>query len=266
MVIDAHVHTFPGNIAGKALHKLQVISGLTPVTDGTVQDTLQYMKQQQVDQFINLNIATAPGQQQTINTVAAENNEKYTEMVSLGSVHPDNPGAAEELYRIQNLQIKGIKLHPDYQDFFIDDKKAYPIYQTCADLGLPIVFHAGWDCYSPDVVHAPPSRSIKVALDFPKLKIVLAHFGGLKLWEDVETLLAGRENVYFDTAMAATYMGDPAIAMRIIRKHPIENIFLGSDCPWEAPLKSAEFVETLPLSDDRKEKILGLNAKAFYNL
>lgn len=52
------------------------------------------------------------------------------------------------------------------------------------------------------------------------------------MWDDVETFLTGLENVYFDTAMAATYMQDPQIAMRIINKHPIENIFMGSDCPW----------------------------------
>jgi len=162
--------------------------------------------------------------------------------------------------------LKGIKLHPDYQDFFIDEERLYPIYEACSELELPIVFHAGWDCYSPDVIHAVPAASAKVAADFPKLKMVLAHFGGLRLWDDVETFLTGLENVYFDTAMAATYMQDPGIAMRIINKHPIENIFMGSDCPWEAPDRSAAFVESLPISDDRKEKILGQNAALFYGI
>lgn len=96
--------------------------------------------------------------------------------------------------------------------------------------------------------------------------MVLAHFGGIHLWDEVESLLAGRENVYFDTAMAATYMRDPKIAMKILEKHPIENIFLGSDCPWESPDRSIAFVESLPISDDRKEKILGRNAASFYGL
>lgn len=266
MIIDAHVHTFPDAIADKALRRLEKISGLTRATDGTVNSTVDYMKKLKIDKFINLNIATSPNQQHTINDVAAQNNKEYADMVSLGSVHPDNPDAVNELYRIKSLSIKGIKLHPDYQEFFADDKKLYPIYETCAELNLPIVFHAGWDCYSPDVVHAPPVRTITVAKDFPRLKMVLAHFGGLYLWEDVENLLAGFENVYFDTAMAYTYMKSPDMAMRIIHKHPIENIFLGSDCPWEAPNKSVEFVESLPLSDDDKEKILGRNAKTFYDL
>ncbi|MFR1517907.1 MAG: amidohydrolase family protein [Clostridia bacterium] len=266
MIIDAHVHTFPDAIAGKALHKLEVISGLTRVTDGTVSGTAEFMKEQKIDKFINLNIATAPGQQHTINTTAAENNKQYSDMISLGSVHPENPEAVRELYRIKALGIKGIKLHPDYQEFFIDEKRLYPIYEACSLLELPIVFHAGWDCYSPDVVHAVPAASAKVAADFPKLKMVLAHFGGLHLWEDVETYLTGMENVYFDTAMAATYMQSSATAMKLLNRHPIENIFLGSDCPWELPCRSIAFVESLPISDDRKEKILGGNAAAFYGL
>lgn len=266
MIIDAHVHTFPDSVAGKALHRLAGISGLTPVTNGTVTDTVGYMKRLNIDKFINLNIATSPHQQQTINTVAAEHNRCNTDMISLGSVHPENPDAVEELSRIKAQNIKGIKLHPDYQEFFIDEKRLYPIYEACAELGLPIVFHAGWDCYSPDLIHAVPAASAKVAADFPKLRMVLAHLGGIHLWNDVADLLAGLENVYFDTAMAATYLREPEIAMRILTKHPAENVFLGSDCPWEAPDRSIAFVESLPLSDDRKEKILGQNAAAFYGL
>ena len=121
MIIDAHVHTFPENIAEKALHRLESISGLTRVTDGTAAGTAAYMKKMKIDKFVNLNIATAPGQQHTINTVAAENNKKYPDMISLGSVHPENPEAVDELRRIKELSLKGIKLHPDYQDFFIDE-------------------------------------------------------------------------------------------------------------------------------------------------
>ena len=266
MIIDAHTHTFPDKIAEKALHRLAVISGITPATNGTVTGTMSYMKDVNVDKFINLNIATSPTHQQTINTTAADNNSKYTQMISTGSVHPDNEDAVKELTRIKNLNIKAIKLHPDYQEFFINEERLYPIYHACSDLDIPIIFHAGWDCYSPDLIHAAPESSAIVAKKFPKLKMILAHFGGLKMWNDVIEYLAGLENVYFDTAMAATYMNDIDITMKIINKHPINNIFMGSDCPWESPADSIKFIEKLPLSDDSKEKILGLNAAKFFDV
>lgn len=266
MIIDTHAHTFPDKIAEKAINRLAKISGIKPATNGTVSETVSYMKKLNIDHFVNLNIATAPGQQSTINNTAYENNKIYPEMISTGSVHPDNPDAIDELYRIKSLSIKAIKLHPDYQEFFIDEEKLYPIYQTCSDIDLPIVFHSGWDCYSPNKVHARPEASASIAKKFPKLKIILAHFGGLKMWDDVIEFLAGIENVYFDTAMAATYMNDKNIALKILKKHPIENVFLGSDCPWESPAESIKFIESLSLSDDQKEKILGLNAASFFNI
>ena len=123
MIIDAHAHTFPDKIAEKALHRLAIISGITPATNGTVSGTISYMKSLNIDKFINLNIATSPSQQITINNTAAENNKKYHAMISTGSVHPDNPDALNELQRIKDLSIKAIKLHPDYQGFFIDEEK-----------------------------------------------------------------------------------------------------------------------------------------------
>ncbi len=265
MIIDTHAHTFPDKVAEKAVGKLALISGINPSTNGTVSNTLEYMKKCKIDKFINLNIATAPSQQEKINTVAHENNNIYDEMISTGSVHPDNPDAIQELERISKLNISVIKLHPDYQGFIIDEERLHPIYSKCASLDIPIIFHSGWDCYSPNLIHAKPESSAKVAQLFPSLKMVLAHFGGLKMWDDVITYLAGKENVYFDTAMASTYM-DASYAMKIIDKHPIENIFLGSDCPWESPDKSVEFILSLKISDDKKEKILGTNAMKFFGI
>lgn len=265
MIIDTHAHTFPDKVAEKAVGKLEIISKIKPSTNGTVDDTLNHMAKCNVDIFINLNIATSPNQQEKINTVAAENNQKYKNMISTGSVHPDNPNAVSELYRIKELKIPAIKLHPDYQEFMIDEERLFPIYDECSNLNIPIIFHSGWDCYSPELVHAKPYSSATIASRFPNLKMVLAHFGGLKMWDDVIEHLTGKENVYFDTAMAASYM-DIDTAMKIINKHPIENIFLGSDCPWESPEKSIQFIYSLPISDDKKDKILYKNALDFFSI
>ena len=62
-----------------------------------------------------------------------------------GSVHPSHPDALKELERIHALGIKGIKFHPDYQYFFVDEERMFPIYEKCGKLGLIVVFHAGWD-------------------------------------------------------------------------------------------------------------------------
>lgn len=261
-VIDAHVHTFPDTVAPAAVGKLEKISGLTPSTDGTVAQTLAKMEECGVDRAVFLNIATSPKQQTTINNCAAQlSRELAGRVTSFGSVHVLAEDALDELQRIKSLGLRGIKLHPDYQGFLIDDERLYPIYDACAELDLPIVFHSGWDCYSPELIHAPPQASRRVLDHFPKLKMVLAHFGGLKLWDDVEEYLVG-QNVWFDTAMCATY-ADPAQIERMILRHGPDKVFLGSDCPWENPARSIEFLLSLNLSDAAKEAILSANLKAF---
>lgn len=84
--------------------------------------------------------------------------------------------------------------------------------------------------------------------------------GSLRLWDDVEQHLVGLDNVYFDTACCATWGLDKKQAEKIILKHPPENTLFGSDCPWEDVNISINFVESLSISDDLKEKIFYKNA------
>ena len=127
MIIDFHVHTFPDKIAPKAVGKLAVISGITPFTDGTVGDTIAKMDVIGIDVSVCLNIATRPGQERTINDTAARLfTESGGRLVGFGSVHPDSPDAVEELSRCKEIGLKGIKLHPDYEGFMVDDAKLWP--------------------------------------------------------------------------------------------------------------------------------------------
>ena len=264
-VIDSHIHTFPDPIAPGAVGRLQKISGLIPQTDGTVSDTLRLMEEEGIDRALLLNIATAPKQQKTINNCAKELADKMGErFIPFGSVHFEAPDVLMELDRIKALGLKGIKLHPDYQGFLINDERLFPIYEKCADLDLPIVFHSGFDCYSPELIHAPPKASREVVRRFPGLKIILAHFGGFRQWEDVEKYLIG-ENVYFDTAMCASNAPKGQIE-RMIRSHPPDKILLGSDCPWENPALSVQFILSMDLSDAQKADIISGNVKRLLNI
>ena len=260
-VADAHVHTFPDKIAAKAVGKLAVTSGITPSTDGTLAQTQALMQENRIDHAVLLNIATAPGQERTVNNTAAANAADET-LTPLGSVHFLSENPVAEVHRIASLGLKGIKLHPDYQDFLIDDERLFPIYEACAALGLPVVFHAGWDCYSPELVHAPPEKSAAVLARFPELKMVLAHFGGLCRWDEVERHLLGK-NVWFDTAMCATF-ADKAQIRRMILAHDPQKILFGSDCPWEHPQKSLEWLLSLELPQEILSGILYDNAAALF--
>jgi len=94
------------------------------------------------------------------------------------------------------MGLKGIKFHPDYQKFFVDDKKMFPIYETAFGLGLIVVFHAGVDIGLPAPYHATPERLEKIVRTFPRCKVVAAHMGGFSLWDDVERFLVGTTYIW----------------------------------------------------------------------
>ena len=165
MRIDFHVHMFPEALAKKTLPKLAHISGrggqdAPYFTDGTLPGTLRRLDEWGVDRAVTLHIATSVHAMHKVNDFAAA--VKSERLYSFGSVHPDAPDALEELDRIQALGLDGVKFHPDYQDFFVDDDKMAPIYEKIQSLGLPVTFHAGWDPLSPEVVHAEPERLARV--------------------------------------------------------------------------------------------------------
>ena len=138
-------HCFPDKIAARAIEKLADASGgIENYADGTVEGLKNRIAQDGVDAAVVLNIATNARQQKSVNDFAAQINDEKT-IFAFGSVYPDSPDALDELDRIKELGLKGVKLHPDYQGFFVDDPKWKPLYKKISSLGLITVFHAGMD-------------------------------------------------------------------------------------------------------------------------
>lgn len=185
MVIDFHTHAFNDKIAEKAIAKLEVVSNQKAYSNGKIDAIDEITKSGVIDKAVLLPVATKPTQQTIINDWAKEMGDKYENIIPFGSVHPFAEDVFDELQRIKEMGLYGVKLHPDYQEFFIDDEKVFKVYEKCAKLSLPVVFHAGWDPLSPDLVHAPPKASRKAHDAVPQMTMILAHMGGMKHWEEV---------------------------------------------------------------------------------
>jgi len=264
MLIDFHVHAFADEIAERAVAALIKNSGFPCMTNGTIGETLSSLLKWGADYGVLLPIATKPSQQFKINNWAAEQKRLKTDdaagIIPFGSVHPDAPDISEELERIKSLGLKGIKLHPDYQNVFIFDEKMQIIYRRCSELGLPLILHMGHDPVSPLVRHAMPCHLAEIARVYPGLKIIGAHLGGMYAWEEVRRYLCGIDNVWLDTAFLSGYIS-AELMTDIIRKHGAERILFASDCPWHTPEQERVFIETLPLTENEKDRIYWKNAK-----
>lgn len=257
--IDFHTHTFPDHIAGKTIAALGNVAGVEAKTDGTVAGLLTSMERAGIDMSVIMPVVTRPEQFQTINNVAAKINETYKgRLLSFGGIHPNSQNYKKELEYIKSLGLKGIKLHPDYQKVMIDDIRYKHIIDYATQLDLVILVHAGIDIGMPDPVHCPPQKARALIEELHPEKMILAHMGGWKQWNQVEELLAG-ENVYFDCAFCSGYLTSVQFE-RIVKKHGSERILFGSDSPWEDPADTIAFIEETGLTEAEKECIYYKNA------
>lgn len=258
MTIDFHVHVFPDRIAGNALDILSQKCGIKPCTDGTVTGTSAFMKKRKIDRCVALSTATNEKQMINVNQFAASLISDPT-YIPFGSVYPKSEYAFTELERIAELGLKGIKLHPEYQDFEVSDPRCYRVVEKAAELGLVILFHAGKDAAYPERLNAPPKDLRKLADTFKGAKLVFAHFGGFALSEDVLENLVGCD-AYLDTSCMSRLITKET-ALAIIKAKGEDKILFGSDCPWEDPEDSRNLIESLGLSEAVKQAIYSENAE-----
>ncbi len=257
MIIDFHTHAFPPKIAGKAMEKLSFSAGgLLPQRDCTVYDLKRLMQKDGVDKSVTLAIATNESQQQAVNDYIKS--QECDEIIPFGSVFPWADSAFDELERIKEMGMKGIKLHPEYQQFFVDDERLKPLYKKISQLGLIVIFHAGEDFGYPAPYHATPER-LRIAAKWIDSPMICAHWGASCMGEDVLKYLCDIP-IYFDTAFGYGTMPKNR-AQRILEKKGADYILFGSDCPWHAPSWDIKMINTLDITEADKEKIYHENAE-----
>lgn len=265
MIIDFHTHIFPDKIAAKSIEALSKVSGVTAATDGTLNGLLASMDKSGVDLSVILPVVTKPSQFETINTFAKSVNEQYAgRLLSFGGIHPDCEDYKAKLDFIKELGLPGIKLHPDYQGVMIDDVRYMNIIEYAGELGLITLVHAGIDIGLPEPVHCPPDKMRKVLDTVKPEKVVLAHMGGWKQWEEVYEYLAG-EKVWLDTAFTFDYI-EPDMLMKILNKHDKDKILFATDSPWSDARRDIQTVRNLPIEPDTIADILSKNAEKLLNL
>ena len=173
--------------------------------------------------------------------------------------------AAEHLRdMVQTHGAKGIKLHSVIQRFFMADRRMWPVYQTCADLGLGIIAHSG-SAKGKDQ-YGDPRAFVEVYKAFPTMKLIMAHLGNGS-WHQTREVAAACPNAVFDVCEIMEWYGAPLAPTesqlaQLIKDVGPERVMLASDFPWWSTAHCAERIMRMPiLSTDEKEGILGANAE-----
>ncbi len=261
-VIDFHTHIFPDDLAPRAINLLRQYSPeARAFTDATLSGLKKSMKKAGVALSVLLPIATKPSQVATINKSCGE--LASGDIVPFGTLHPGSGTFAEDISLLQSLGVRGIKFHPEYQDFHIDDPAFFPMYEAIQASGLIVVFHTGKDPGPFTCDHALPPAIKKLHGNFPRMTIVAAHMGGWKVWDEVEKYILGLP-LFFDTAALHEWM-DKKEFVRLARKHGIDRILFGTDSPWFDQAAVIEWVDSMDLTQEEKDKIFYKNAETLLN-
>jgi hypothetical protein len=187
-------------------------------------------------------------------------------LIGVGSVDISKPMAAvREIRRcMQELGFKAIRILPWLWELPPTDRRFYPVYTACCELGVPFCTQIG---HTGPLMPSEVGRPIyldQVALDFPELTIVAGHIG--YPWTDEAIAVATKhENVYIDTS-AYTPQRYPAALVEFMRTHGRRKVLFGTNYPMIMPVQALQGLDTLGLDAQAMALFLGGNTQRVYQL
>lgn len=257
MIIDIHTHIYPASLARRAMkvagREHDDYSKL-PVKE----NLLRRMGEEQVAVSVVQHVVSKPSTQTDVNRFARE--IVRPNLLSFGGLHPDCEHVLEEIERLKDMNMAGIKFHPPFQNVCLDDEKYIPMWKHINYLGFPVLIHCGsarisrpFDLF--------PAGAAKIIRHLPDVPVILAHMGGRSMDPGEEDFLYRMpENVYIDTAMSAERQ-DKSDFERIIELYGPDRVVFGSDFPYGSQKAAIRFIRDTGFSDSEKEKMLGGNAE-----
>ena len=259
-IIDIHTHIYPDEIAQKATDSVRDFYGIDGGgMDGTVYTLLKRGKQAGISKFVVLPVAIRPDRVQGINDFIVAQRAIHPEFIGFGTVHAGMENLSDEVQRIMDLGLKGIKMHPDSQRFAIDDPRLFPMYEAIRGR-IPVMLHMGDARYD----YSHPIKLRKILDMFPGLQAIAAHFGGYSMQQTAYELLKDTDCI-MDISSSMMFMekGEPE---RYINAYGAERLAYGTDYPLWDPITEVNRFMGLKLTWEQKEQIAWKTAHRFLDL
>jgi len=270
--IDVHVHVPEPKGDPGAEERQQVASYFRASSLPQSPDEM-YEKYKSLDLMgiiFSIDSETRSGDRYVGNDYVAGVVRKYPEQfIGFASVDPWKGAiAVRELERAVNeLGLRGLKLMPITQAFFPNDQRFYPLWEKCAELGVPALFHTGQTGIGAGtpgggglkLKYSQPLYLDDVAADFPNLTIIMAH--PAVPWQEEQLSVAlHKANVYIDLSGWSPKYFRPVLiqyANTILQ----DKVLFGSDYPLIQPDRWLEDFERLDIKEEVRRKILLENAR-----
>lgn len=259
-IIDIHTHVYPAEIAQKATQSVQTFYEIDGGgMNGTVKMLLERGSTVGITQYVILPVAIRPDRVNHINDFILQQAKEKDCLIPFGTIHAAMDHLTDEVERIINCGVKGIKMHPDCQRFCIDDPRLFAMYEAISGK-IPVMLHMGDLRYD----YSQPSRLRHVLDLFPNLETVAAHFGGYRMYEAAYEQLNDK-NCIFDISSSIMFM-DEGIPEKYINMYGAERMAYGTDYPLWDPVQEVQRFQQLKLTDDQFEQIAYKTATRFLKL
>jgi len=186
--------------------------------------------------------------------------------------HKGKLGAREARNLVANFGVQGFKLHPTMQGFFPNDRLAYPLYEAIQETGKPALFHTGQTGVGSGMrggngmrlKYSNPMLIDDVAVDFPDMKIILAH-PSFPWQEEALAVALHKPNVYIDlSGWSPKYF--PKILLQYANGLLRKKVLFGSDWPMIAPERWLEDFAKIEMRDEVRPLVLKDNAARLLGL
>jgi uncharacterized protein len=251
IAIDGHVHVWPDAIARRALTNPS--AELRRFGDGTVAGLDQAMRAAGIDRAACLAVADRPERVAAANRFVGSLDP--ARFVPIGTVHPRLP-IEENLAALRAAGVRGVKIHPLFQGYALDDPGLVEILDALAG-ELPVIVHVGEGGEHQAGGACTPAMLRDLVRRLPGLDVIACHFGGYRRLEEAEALVVGL-GVYLDTSWPPGLTAlRPERVRAIVERHGPERVVFGSDWPMADPSAELAAVEALGLPAPETEAILG---------
>jgi predicted TIM-barrel fold metal-dependent hydrolase len=271
MIIDTHsqlwtkeaIESFPKAMADgyKAMFK--------DMGFPSIEDTLKDMDAAGVDKAVIVAVdAETTHKYRVSNDLVAETVAKHPDrLIGFASVdpHKGKQGVKEFERAITDLKLKGLKILPHLVQLDINDTMIYPLYEAAQELGVPVLFHTGTQFHAgTKIKYCRPLFVDDVAVDFPRLKLIIAHFG-YPWWEEALAVVRRNPFVYFNIAgWAPKYIPDGVI--RLADTALTGKVLFGSDYPLLSRVRIIKEIKELPIKETTFTAMTDHNPRALLGI
>lgn len=260
-IFDAHTHIYPNKIAEKASKTIGEFYDISMNFNGTTETLLRLGSEHGVEKHLVHSVATNAHQVTSINNfILSEVNMHPDKFIGFATLHQDFENPYEELKRVKEAGLKGVKLHPDFQKFEISDPIMDDAYRAMMEMDLPVLFHTGDARYN----WSHPKHIPLILKKHPHLKIICAHFGAYSQWAEAAECLKGT-GVWVDTSSSFFMISDEQ-AKQYISLYGEDKVLFGSDYPMWNVGDEIQNILRLGLTDKQNEKIFSLNLSSLLGI